>query len=58
MGILKDKIVQILDKIGCHHEWQNISNTKVEVSNGETYHIYLFHCKKCGKFKKVKNVDF
>jgi hypothetical protein len=55
MGQIKKKLCQILDKLGCHHEWEHIGTVNVESDFSGTYSIYHFVCKKCGKFKKVKS---
>ena len=49
-----DTIKNILDKLGCHHEWELIRETNVVNDFGGSYTTLLFVCKKCGKFKKLK----
>ena len=48
-------IVQILDKCGCHHEWQLVRETYVRTDFGGSYTEFHWVCKKCGKFKNTKS---
>ena len=50
-------IKRLLEKWACLHDWQELECVSVlnEFSgNIPAYHIHLYKCKKCGKFKKVK----
>lgn len=55
-------ITELIAKYLCLHEWKEIkhsvvvdSNSKAfQVNNIPAYHIYLYLCKKCGKFKYIK----
>lgn len=51
---MKEKLLQILDKWGCHHEWSKIESIKIMLLD-DTFLGYknLYVCKKCGKFKFI-----
>ena len=56
---MKNIIKNFLEKLVCKHDWEKLECIKVRdhffnVSDLPIYHIYLYKCKKCGKFKKIK----
>ena len=51
MGVVKN----LLDKWACKHEWEHWHTANVSDDMGGRYTVFHFVCKKCGKFKKVKN---
>lgn len=54
MKMLYDALLNIIDKWGCHHEWQLIRETYVETDFGGSYTGFHWVCTKCGKFKNTK----
>lgn len=51
---MKEAIIQILDKWGCHHDWEEYVAVKVNDEWGGYFHYYYYFCKNCGKFKRIK----
>lgn len=51
MGVVKN----LLDKWACKHEWEHWHTANVSDDMGGRYTVFHFVCKKCGKFKKVKD---
>ncbi len=51
---MKEAIINLINKWGCHHDWQLVRETEVLTEFGGSYTALLFVCKKCGKFKKLK----
>lgn len=49
-----NKILQIIDKWGCHHKWKLEVETKVLLNDYGYYYRRIYICEKCGKFKKIK----
>jgi hypothetical protein len=48
----------LIEKWACMHDWKCISKTEVFINDDDkipAYNKYLFCCKKCGKFKRVKS---
>ena len=50
-------LINLIDKWGCHHDWEHWNIVNVDDSLRGTYTVYHFYCKKCGKFKSVKSRD-
>lgn len=52
---VKEIVERVVNKLFCLHKWKCFKTIKVEDDcNGSIYHIWIFYCEKCGKFKKVK----
>lgn len=54
---MKEKLLQILDKWGCHHKWvilKNIDSYSYASDKFPSSFIDLYTCQKCGEFKKIK----
>ena len=50
-------IKKLFDKWSCSHEWdkiEEIATYEAEYSSRPYKRTYLYCCKKCGKFKKIK----
>lgn len=54
---MKEVIINLINKWGCHHDWKLIRETEVFTDFGGNYTALLFVCKKCGKFKKLKLIQ-
>jgi hypothetical protein len=52
---MKEKLLQIIDKWGCHHQWKRLEMIEVESDYGGFYRVFHYVCEKCGKFKKIKS---
>lgn len=52
---MKEILKKLIDKWCCHHEWEMWRKVDVEGDWGNTWTVYHFVCKKCGKFKKIKS---
>lgn len=50
---MKEAIINLINKWACCHDWELKEEIKVECNNGDVYHIFIFICKKCGKFKTI-----
>ena len=48
-------LIQILDKIGCHHDWEVWRENRVNGGYGREYSVLHLNCKKCGKLKRIKS---
>lgn len=55
MGRIYNACVSILEKLGCHHEWQLVRETLVKNEFGGCFSEFHWVCKKCGKFKNTKS---
>ena len=52
---LKEFISALFEKWACKHDWEQWKTIHVEDYIVDSYHVFHFKCKKCGKFKKIKS---
>ena len=55
--IMWKALINLIEKWGCHHDWEHWKTVDVNDLFHGTYTVYHFCCKKCGKFKTVKSRD-
>ena len=51
---MKEVIINLINKWGCHHDWELVRETRVKTDFGGSYDSLIFVGKKCGNFKTLK----